>query len=29
MAVARNVILEPKLIPGGGAAEMYAANKIT
>ncbi|CAG9317801.1 unnamed protein product [Blepharisma stoltei] len=29
MAVARNVMIEPKLVPGGGAVEMHVANELT
>ncbi len=29
MCVARNIVLEPMLVPGGGAAEMHAAAAIT
>ena len=28
-SVARNIILEPKLLPGGGAAEMHLKMKMT
>jgi len=29
LAVARNVVIEPKLVPGGGATEMALATKLT
>jgi len=29
MSVARNVIIEPKLVPGGGAVEMHIAHELT